>query len=208
MGYDGAVRRIGALALCLALARALAACGDGNVMGTDDPGAGGPPKGDDWNELTDDAGCMEKGACPDVSARDAGVDVSARDVTTADATVDRPRVDAPAAPDPCAMREEGYYCAALLGLPTAGLLRCAMGRSMGVTPCPGGCVDRPGGTDACLDDTIDACFDERDGLYCGRSIGNLARPNDAVRCLYRRTVWTGMCPGGCSMSGATVTCAP
>ncbi len=198
------VRRIVTYACACALAaRLLVACGDGNVTGQDPPvdDAGSPTPyplthdgGDDddaWTELWDDAGSPEKGHA---------------DVTEADASRADASRDAPAAPDPCAMRDDGTYCAALLGLPTPGLLRCASRRSAGVTPCMSGCLDRPGATDACLDDSIDPCFDERDGLYCGRTIGASTRPDDAFRCMYRRTTWSGACSGGCAMTAGGVTC--
>ncbi len=144
---------------------------------------------DSWTELYDDV------------ARDAESDAGSSDAAATDA-----RADGPAAPDPCAIRDDGTWCAALLGLPSTGLLRCVGHRSMGITPCTDGCLDRTGATDACLDDSIDACFNERDGLYCGRAIGSTAHANDAVRCLYHRTSWTGTCLGGCTMTGATVNC--
>ena len=126
----------------------------------------------------------------------------------ADAGGDGARSDGPTAPDPCGIRDDGTWCAALLGLPSSGLLRCMSHRSAGITPCPGGCIDRTGATDACLDDAIDPCFNEMDGLYCGRTIGAQTRPNDAFRCMYHRTTWTGPCPGGCAMLGSNLTCAP
>ena len=49
-------------------------------------------------------------------------------------------------------------------------------------------------------------LEDRDGLYCGRTIGS-ARPGDAFRCMYRRTTWTGTCPGGCAQGAVGVTCA-
>lgn len=196
--------------LCVLFARLLAACGGGNVSG--DPGPSFPPDkdafpitppdaaadGDDWNEL--DVGCSQKGACPDAAN---APDTAARDAPRLDAVA----LDVPAALDPCRMREDGTYCAALLGLPSTGLLRCAGGRAGLVTPCAGGCLDRPGAMDVCLDDSVDPCFDERDGLYCGRSIGASTRPNDGFRCMYRRTTWTGPCPGGCAMAAGGITCS-
>jgi hypothetical protein len=120
--------------------------------------------------------------------------------------VDVRPLDVAAGNDPCAMRDDGTYCAGLIGLPLAGLVRCVGRRNMGVTPCTAGCLDRPGATDACLDNTIDPCFDERDGLYCGRSIGAATRADDAFRCMVRRTTWTGTCVGGCTMTATGVTC--
>lgn len=157
-----------------------------------------------WHEL--DAGCMEKGGCVDAARRG---DVDRPEETWTDqGTLTRDAVggDIPPTLDPCRSREDGTYCAALLGLPSTGLLRCMGGRAGSVTPCPGGCLDRPGATDACLDDTIDPCFDERDGLHCGRSIGASTRPNDAFRCMYRRTTWSGRCPGGCTEGAGGITC--
>ncbi len=193
--------------MCVVLARLLAACNDGSVSG--DPGDPPPPDqdaypiatpdaddrdSDDWNEL--DVGCSQKGACPDAaSAADAssGGDASLADI--------------PPGLDPCRTREDGTYCAALLGLPSTGLLRCTASRTATVTACPGGCLDRPGATDACLDDAIDPCFNELDGLYCGRTIGASTRPNDGFRCMYRRTSWSGRCPGGCAMGASGITCS-
>ena len=186
------------LCVCALAARLLAACGDGTVVGQDptpyDGGTftitrdSGSP--DVWTELYDDVGNGTKGN-PDAVSPDAP-------------RTDAARADA-SAPDPCATRDDGLYCAALLGLPTPGLLRCRGSRSIGVTECANGCLDRAGATDACLDDTIDPCFNERDGLYCGRTIGS-ARPGDAFRCMYRRTTWTGTCPGGCAQGATGVTC--
>ena len=192
--------------MCVVFARLLAACNDGSVSGEGDL----PPldqdaypiaqpdaddrDSDDWNEL--DVGCSQKGACPDAA--------SAAD---ASAGGDAAPADVPAGLDPCRTREDGTYCAALLGLPSTGLLRCASSRAGTVTACPGGCLDRPGATDACLDDAIDPCFNELDGLYCGRTIGASTRPNDGFRCMYRRTSWSGRCPGGCAMGAGTITCA-
>ncbi len=191
-------RTVFTLCVCALAARLLAACGDGSVKGQGPPPDGyttfpitGEDAGDDtWTELYDDV-------TVDI------VDVPQTDAARADIA----RSDGPAAPDPCAIRVDGTWCAALLGLPSTGLLRCAGGRSMETTPCPDGCLDRTGANDACLDDTIDPCFNERDGLYCGRTIGSVARPNDAFRCMYRRTSWTGACAGGCTMTGASVSCA-
>lgn len=191
--------------MCVVFARLLAACNDGSVSGEGDL----PPldqdaypiaqpdaddrDSDDWNEL--DVGCSQKGGCPDAS--------SAAD---ASAGGDAAPADVPPSLDPCRTREDGTYCAALLGLPSTGLLRCASSRAGTVTPCPGGCLDRPGATDACLDDAIDPCFNEPDGLYCGRTIGASTRPNDGFRCMYRRTTWSGRCPGGCAMGAGGITC--
>lgn len=166
------------------------------MTGQDPPADGGDPfpimrddaSVDTWTELFDD------------------VALDALDGAAVDVARDTGRSDGPAAPDPCAIRVDGTWCAALLGLPSTGLLHCVGGRSMETTPCPDGCLDRTGATDACLDDTVDPCFNERDGLYCGRTIGSATRPNDAFRCMYRRTSWTGTCTGGCTMSGATVNC--
>jgi hypothetical protein len=194
--------------------RLLAACGDGNVSGEpsepsfidQDAYSIGKSDGDPWREP--DSDCAEKGGCADVVPRmdtaplgDAGMslDVPSRD--------DAAGFDVPPSLDPCRTREDGTYCAALLGLPTTGLLRCMGNRAGSVTPCPGGCLDRPGATDACLDDSIDPCFDERDGLHCGRSIGASTRPNDAFRCMHRRTTWSGRCPGGCTEDAGGITCA-
>ncbi len=190
-------RTVSTLCVCALAARLLAACGDGSVKGQGPPPDGyttfpitGEDAGDDaWTELYDDVTI-------DI------VDASQTDAPRADIA----RTDGPAAPDPCAIRVDGTWCAALLGLPSTGLLRCASGRSMETIPCPDGCLDRTGATDACLDDTIDPCFNERDGLYCGRTSGS-ARPGDAFRCMYHRTTWTGACPGGCAQGTTGVTCA-
>lgn len=191
-------RTVSTLCVCALAARLLAACGDGSVKGQGPPPDGyttfpitGEDAGDDaWTELYDDV------------AIDAYV-APRTDAGRADVT----RADGPSAPDPCAIRVDGTWCAALLGLPSTGLLRCASGHSMETIPCPDGCLDRTGATDACLDDTIDPCFNERDGLYCGRTIGSASRPNDAFRCAYHRTSWTGACAGGCTMTGATLNCS-
>ncbi len=197
--YHRAVRPT-LLPWCLVLARLCAACGGGNVSGDpswpidQDAYPIGQPDRDDWNEL--DTGCAAKGGCVDAAvARDrGGSDAAAGDI--------------PAALDPCRSREDGTYCAALLGLPSTGLLRCASNRSAELTACPAGCLDRPGATDACLDDAVDPCFDERDGLYCGRAIGATMRPDDAFRCRYRRTAWSGRCAGGCAMGAGGLMCSP
>lgn len=198
--------RRSALPLCVLFARLLAACGDGSVSGDppepdQDAYLIEPSDGDDWNEL--DVGCSQKGGCPD-AAQQQDAATAGDAAVTADAT----RIDVPAGLDPCVTRDDGTYCAALLGLPSTGLLRCASHRAGPLTACAGGCLDRPGATDVCLDDSVDPCFDERDGLYCGRSIGASTRPNDGFRCMYRRTSWTGRCPGGCAMAAGSITCAP
>jgi hypothetical protein len=203
------VRR-SALPLCLLFARLLSACGDGSVSGDPPepdqdaypiafPDRAEPVDSDDWNEL--DTGCSEKGACPDAAAQpvDASVDGARPDAAA---------IDVPAGLDPCRTRDDGTWCAGLLGLPSTGLLRCTAHRAGPLTPCPSGCLDRPGATDVCLDDSIDPCFNEPDGLYCGRSIGASTRPNDGFRCMYRRTTWTGRCPGGCAMGAGGITCTP
>jgi hypothetical protein len=189
------------LCVCALAARLLASCKDGSVTGQDPPEDADPfpltrdddTGGDAWTELFDDVG-------KDVT------DAAQTDAQTDAARTDARPADGAAAPDPCAIRADGTWCAALLGLPSTGLLRCTGGRSMGTTACPDGCLDRAGATDACLDDSIDPCFNERDGLYCGRAIGSATHADDAFRCAYHRTSWEGACSGGCSMTGATVNC--
>ncbi len=202
----GAVRRsMTALCACVFAARLLAACSEGNVDGEtapDDASLWRPP-------TTTDAATYDDvdQELPDGTPKgtwDAALD----DVTDSAAQYDgaRPSTDRGSPIDPCATRADGTYCAALVGLPSTGLLRCAGGADAGVTPCAGGCFDRAGATDVCLDDGIDPCFDERDGLYCGRTIGARTRVDDAYRCMYRRTTWTGACSGGCVTTATGITC--
>lgn len=181
-------------------ARLFAGCGDGNVTG-ENPPASDPPEGempirqadggdDGWSELVDDASGTKGNPDAARPASDASVDGRAGD----------------ASGDPCASHDDGTYCAGLVGLPTPGLLRCVAHLRASVTTCPSGCLDRPGATDVCLDDSIDPCFNELDGLFCGRTIGSPTRPNDAFRCMYHRTTWSSACAGGCAMGAAGVVC--
>lgn len=124
-------------------------------------------------------------------------------------TTDAARVDATTMfpRDPCMTLMDGSYCAGLLGLPSGGLLRCRGSVMQGLDPCPNGCFDRTGATDACLSDAVEPCYNETDGNYCGASIGSTTRPNDLYLCRARRTSRIDTCASGCNnLAGGTDVC--
>lgn len=101
---------------------------------------------------------------------------------------------ADAAPPPavtaCEGKPDGDDCAS----DGKSLVHCKGGVAT-TEVCAGACADLGAGTDKCLSDALEPCFNDADGDYCGAAIGGDAAK--LYHCKDKKTASTEACPAGC-----------
>lgn len=110
---------------------------------------------------------------------------------------------------PCAGRADGQYCAQELGLAQPkDLIQCAQGAVSSQQECQTACAQgADAATSRCVDDSVEPCFNDPDGVYCGHAIGAAHDPNSLFDCRDKRTVNRQACASWCHVQGGDDVCA-
>jgi len=110
--------------------------------------------------------------------------------------------------DPCFNDPDGDYCGSAIGGDASTLYHCKGKHTESSDKCADGCWTSPPpiGGDACMSDSVDPCFNDPDGDYCGDTIGGPA--GKLYHCRGKKTESVDACTDGCeNLAGATDMCA-